>query len=104
MSLINEDNHLTDALDIALSRSSEFLDNAMMVINQLSPNSAANCGVVLASLIASQSSVFVGQYYSTALIFELEAIKDRLLALEGIKEKLEDVAESLDFIASESGH
>lgn len=93
MSILQNENHLSDAEQTACELSEKFLNNALLIINDRSPNNVANCNEVLAALITSQAAVFVGQYYTTSLIAELETIS----------EKLSDIAESSDFMASQIG-
>lgn len=73
MSLLDNDNHLPDAEQMALEQSEKFLNNALEIINERSPDDAANCKVVLASLTISQSVLYVGQQYISALV---SAVKD----------------------------
>lgn len=78
MRLLDNENHLSDAEDMASSQSERFLNDALDIINKSSPDDAANCKVVLASLIISKSILFVGKQYISALVSAVEDIADSI--------------------------
>jgi hypothetical protein len=78
MGLLDNETHLHDAELMAAEQSERFLNNALEIINERSPDDAANCRVVLASLNISQAVLFVGQYYINALINAVENLAESI--------------------------
>jgi hypothetical protein len=78
MGLLDNETHLHDAELMAGEQSKKFLNDALEIINERSPDDVANCKVVLASLVISQAVIFVGQYYINALISGLEDIAESI--------------------------
>ena len=78
MSLLQNDNHQSDAEQSAIEASEKFSHNALLVINDNSPGSSINSNEVLSALIVSQAIVYLGQCYITPLIAELENISNGL--------------------------
>ncbi len=92
MSLHQNENHHADAELTACEMAEKFAKNALEIINEQPPQSAINTSEGLASLVIAQAIVYLGQCYITPLIAEFEKMN----------EKLSDIAESTDFIASKS--
>lgn len=92
MSILQNERHYSDAELIACEIAEKLAKNAMKIINEQPSQSAINSTEMLATLVMSQAVVYLCHCYITPLISELKVTNERL----------SDIAESTDFIASKS--